>query len=420
MTISTKQYRHFLQLWLVALLAFIGLAAMFNYLVDPYGLFDTRRADGFNALKPAAGNHVRLAKPYQVTNFDPLTVIGGNSRPEIGLNPSNECWPAELQPVFNLGIPGSSIYMQARTLQHTIAGNEVKLVLWGLDFLDFLNVHNAAVDPRLWPPGRFEFEKRLRVNADGSENQSYSWKRLEDYFTALISLDTMKDSLKTVFEQGNRRASTIRRDGFNPALDYLEIIEWEGQGVLFKQKNRDVARMFSRPGLKLFQGDSHWSREFESVRRLLLHAQEQGVSVVLFINPYHADYMALLELAGQWSKFSLWKWKLAELAAEFSVELWDFSELNSYTTEQAPALENKKTVLQWFWEPAHYRREYGDLMLSRMLQLSCDAGTADLAGTLLTPENIDAHLIRLKNNMMHYKDGNEAAIARLIGLLPVE
>ncbi len=418
MSISPKQYRYFLQLWLVALLAFLGLAATFNYLVDPYGLFNTNRINGFNVVKPAADSHVRLAKPYQVTSFGPRAVIGGNSRPEMGLNPANGCWPTALLPVFNLGLPGSSVYMQARTLQHAIAGNEVKLILWGLDFLDFLKLHDAVADPRLWPPARAGFEERLRVNADGSENKKYYWKRLEDNLTTLFSLDIMKDSLTTLFEQKNPHASTIRRDGFNPALDYLDIIAWEGQGVLFKQKNRTVARMFSRPGLKLFQGESDWSRDFESVRRFLQFALEHEVRVVLFINPYHAYYLILLELAGQWPKFALWKRQLAELAAEFEARLWDFSDINQLSTEQAPMLGDKKAILQWFWEPAHYRREYGDLMLSRMLQLSCDAGNTGPVGTLLTPENIGAHLIRLENDMMRYKDWNKAAIARLRGMIP--
>ena len=69
--------------------------------------------------------------------------------------------------------------MQARTLQHAIAGNDVKLVLWGLDFLDFLSMHASTRYQWQWPPQRKKFEDRLKVNADGSENHGYSVKKME-------------------------------------------------------------------------------------------------------------------------------------------------------------------------------------------------------------------------------------------------
>ena len=400
---STQQYRPYFLLWLAVVLVFLCFMAAFNYLVDPYGMFDTARIQGVNAVKPAAGSHVRLAKPYQVSGYAPRAIISGNSRPEMGLNPANSCWPEPLRPVFNLALPGASVYMQARMLQHAVAGSDVGLVLWGLDFLDFLKRHGGSGSQQHWPPGRMEIEDRLLVNADGSENRDYSRKRLQDYLQTVFSLDTVKDSLNTLSRQGNRHSSSIRRDGFNPALDYLEIIAWEGQGVLFQQKNSEISRMFSREGLNLYHEETRWSLEFESVRRLLQFARGQGVTVTLFINPYHADYLLTLEHAGRWPQFEAWKRELASLANEFSVELWDFSGINHLSTEQAPAPGDKQTILKWFWEPAHYRREYGDLLLGRMLRAHCDGDTIGPIGTLITHGNIDAHLGRSRTDMQRYR-----------------
>jgi hypothetical protein len=134
------------------------------------------------------------------------------------------------------------------------------------------------------------------------------------------------------------------------------------------------------------------------------------VTVVLFINPYHVDYLLALERAGRWSQFDAWKRELARLADELGVELWDFSELNSLSAEQEPAPGDKKTILKWFWEPAHYRMEYGDLMLSSMLQRPCDEGNVDPVGTLITTGNIDAHIMRLRTDMLHYKEQHKPAI----------
>jgi hypothetical protein len=322
--------------------------------------------------------------------------------------------------VFNLAQPGAGVYMQARMLQHAIVGSDTRLVLWGLDFLDFLNRHASTSHPLQWPPGRTEFEDRLKVNADGSENRGYSRKRLQDYLQTLFSLDTVKDSLQTLSGQADRHSSSVRRDGFNPARDYLEIIEWEGQGVLFQQKNREISRMFSRSGIELFQGESKWSPDFESVRKLLQFARNYNVTVVLFINPYHADYLLAIDLAGRWPQFEYWKRTLTSLADEYSAVLWDFSGINSLSTEWVPAPGDKQTTLKWFWEPAHYRMEYGDLMLGRMLQRTCEEGTASPAGSLITTENIDAHIIRLRTDMLRYKEQHVQVVERLRVLLPVD
>ena len=418
MTISSSQHRRFLEICLVFLLSFLCFTAVFNYFIDPYGLFDTTRINGFNAVKPAAGSHVRIAKPYQVDSFAPRTIIAGNSRPEMGLNPDNDCWPEELRPVFNLGLPGASVYMQARTLQHAIAGNEVSLALWGLDFLDFLGSHKADSNPAKWPPFRASFEDRLRVNADGTENRNYPWKKLQDWFFVLFSLDTTKDSLRTLFAQGNHHASSIRRNGFNPALDYLDIIAWEGQGVLFQQKNQSVARMFSRTDLNLFHGNDQWSQEFESVRQLLMFTKKNNVKVILFINPYHADYLAALDLSGRWSQFEFWKRKLVEIAEELDVELWDFSGINSLSTEPAPKPREKDTQLQWFWEPAHYRREYGDLMLTKMLKKFCNSGSTNAPGVFLTKDNLDIHLVTIRSGIIGYKNEYPDSINKLRSYIP--
>lgn len=418
MAISRQHYQQFLWAWLAALVMFLCTTAALNYLVDPYGLFDSERIEGFNAIKPTAANHVRMAKPYQIISFLPKTVIAGNSRTEMGLDPLNDCWSEEQRPVFNIGLPGASIYIQTRTLQHATLENDSKLVLWGLDFLDFLGAQKGGSDPNHWPVRKAAFEDRLRVNADGSENFSFVWKRLEDQLGALFSLDTLKDSFHTLLKQKNHRTSSIRRDGFNPAFDYLDIITWEGQGVLFQQKNQNLARRFTRPGLKLYQEDTQWSKDFENVRRFLLFAKKNEMRVVLFINPYHADYLSLLELTGLWPMFEAWKLQLTDIADTFEVELWDFSGINALSIEQAPVLGDKTSTLQWFWEPAHYKKEYGDLMLSRMLKLRCDSGGAGPVGIQLTKQNINKHIARSSRYMTDYKTSYSDVFDRLQRLLP--
>ena len=111
--------------------------------------------------------------------------------------------------------------------------------------------------------------------------------------------------------------------------------------------------------------------------------------MILFVNPYHEDYLEIVWRAGLWPLFEDWKRRLLRLASDGGAEaLWDFSLLNEYTTEDPPPQGDKQATLHWFWEPAHYKAELGELMLGQML------GEPDQArvGVLLSEDTIDEHL----------------------------
>ncbi len=399
---TESHHKQYLSIWGLTLALLLAAVIFFNFLVDPFGLFDTVRINGFNARKPAAATHARTAKLYQVLRYAPKTLIGGNSRPEMGLDPASACWPKDNHPIFNLGLPGSSTFMQARILQHALASGKINQVFWGVDFIDFYSPHADRPDPWQQPHGRTVFEKRLQVDRDGSTNPRYPWQKMIDHFQAVASLDSLKDSLITIFRQNDPYAPTIRRDGFNPASDYLDIIRWEGQWVLFAQKQRELEKSFSRPGLKLFRAGSRTSPQFESVRQLIEYANQYDTKVTLFINPYHINYLTTIANLGHWQAFETWKRRLTTMAANAGVTLWDFSTIHPITTEPVPP-RGKQTIMRWFWEPAHYRKELGELMLSRMLQRDCgNDNQPSLFGYRLTPENIDNHLARSRKQLATY------------------
>ena len=59
-----------------------------------------------------------------------------------------------------------------------------------------------------------------------------------------------------------------------------------------------------------------------------------------------------------------------------SIIFWDFSGDSSFIHEAIPAAGVRSGPLQWFWEPAHYRRQLGDLMVNAMLSERCNADVA--------------------------------------------
>lgn len=297
---------HHKRFLLSVLIAFIGTAGIVggvNYLVDPYGFFSSTRIDGFNSLKPKAGQRTQVVKPYQVMRVKPRTLIVGNSRPEMGIDPQSVCWGQADLPAYNLGLPGADMHMQVRFVQHALSSGGIQRILMAIDFIDFLKDKEGPKDISAWPEQALGYESRLRVDRFEKPNLVYSVRRVGDYLMGLFSLTGFTDSIVTLVSQGDPNASTRRPDGFNPARDYLDIIETEGQAVLFNQKNPEIVSSLSRSKLGIFQGGTRWSTSFESLRRLLRSARSADVQMILFINPYHADYLTAIDSTGRWDEF---------------------------------------------------------------------------------------------------------------------
>lgn len=405
----------FLRAWLGFLIVLLVGLAGFNALIDPYGLFGTPRWVGFNQLKPAASSRVRIIKPYQVLRVHPNSLIAGNSRPEMGLDPNYSCWETNEHPVYSLTTPGSSVYMQVRQVQHALSARPVKTVLFGVDFLDFLVLKGTTPPQSRWPPPPQAFEQRLRVTATGTENPDYVWQAMQDHLQALFTLEAVVDSVKTVLMQGASGVQTRTELGFNPADEYyIDLIRHEGQAVLFRQKNNEVLSRLAGNAWSIFYRDSDESLSFEALRRLKEMAKRYQVELILFINPYHADYLEIIFQSGHWRWFEAWKRELATIAAAAPnpVPLFDFSGYDPFSMESPPQLGDTHRMLQWFWEPAHYRKELGNRMLARMLGESCppSANRSAGLGVRLEPGNIDEHLAAIrKQRLAYWREVDDAA-----------
>ena len=206
-----------------------------------------------------------------------------------------------------------------------------------------------------------------------------------------LSLDALFDSFITILSQGDQYSSNRTISGFNTGNDYKKIIATEGQAILFLQKNREMIERIRRP-LHLLN-DDRWSLSFETYRHLLKYAKKENINVIVFINPYHSDYLEIVRQTGHWKLFTEWKKKIAQTTFGFNnVTLWDFALVNEFTTEQPPPEGTTNTKINWFWEPAHYNKNYGDLILGQILDETDDKGI--VSGIKVT--NI-SHYIKMLN-----------------------
>ena len=414
-------YKLHLGAFVISFLAFTGFAATVNYFVDPYDIFGVPRIEGFNVLKSKAGERERVAKAYQVIRQSPRTLIVGNSRPAMGLDPTSLCWSEQYRPIYNLGLPGAGIYMQARYVQHALNLGSVKWIFWGLDFDDFLFDRKDAEfvdDFPSWTPPPREFESRLHVTWEGLPNNSVLFSKTSDQLKGLFSLEGVMDSMLTVLSQKNPNSITREPNGFNPANEYFDIIALEGQEVLFRQTNQLIAGKLNQPNSGIFQTETKWSTRLEILRRSLRFAQGKNVHVSIFINPYHAQYLTAIDLAGKWNLLEDWKRRIVQMAGEEGngIPVWDFNDFNELTTEPSPKPGQKGDPLKWFWEPTHYRSTFGNLILKKMLFVACEKSQDYQLGVRITQDNLNLHFQRLRSSLTRFKEENIELVERLQSL----
>ncbi len=386
----------FVRQWVLASVLLAVAVGGFNALVDPYLLFNSPRVEGLNDRKPAVETEERLMKAYQVTRTRPRGLILGTSRVDMGLDTRHPAWPADAQPVYNLGIAAASPYTSFRYLQHATATGDPELVILGLDFEYFLSAGQAR-------DGTAEFEARLAVNRGGAANDGRRLQYARDLFRGTLSLDALLDSVDTLRANlrpdsanlaptGDLSEASLRRDA-------VELGSWS----LFSQ--RDLQN------IRLYYGKTKNDAGLADVEQIIELCRDRGARLVMLINPVHADMLETFDRLGLWDDFESWKRQLvtlatAESSAAWGVELWDFSGYDAYSTESVPSSGN--VVLQWFWEPSHYTKALGDKIVGRMF----GGGSADF-GALLTPATIEARIADVRAARHAYRSSNPRDVQRV-------
>lgn len=362
--------------YLLRTLLFTLLAASvvvgLNLLVDPYGIVGSPRISGINEYKVDINDHSRLLKKYQPLFDSYNAMIVGNSRVELGMRPAHDCFRKSGMSVYNLGIPGADVRAQLEYALNLVYQQPIHTIFLSVDFTDFvspiLQKQTDTVSLLEQVTGDFKF------TAGGSPNPDYLLKVSKDYLKSLFSLDALIASVETLLLQ-SQFAPDRDSAGFNPARDFEAAVRIEGPHALFAQKMQELRAKYSRPW-HLRDSDGKLNPAFDDLDAFLALVGGRGIKVYLFTNPFHEMYWELFRNQGHMPVYDEWMRAMEALArkhANSSVVLWDFSMDSMYLHEPVPGSGVKSGPLQWFWEPAHYRQQLGDLMIEAMLSEQCDS-----------------------------------------------
>ncbi len=367
----------FLRTWAAALVVLALLVVGLNLLVDPYDVFGTPRIAHISLLKPGPKNHALLAKTYQEARAHPRTVLIGSSSTHIGIDAKATTWPAAMQPIYDYGIPGQYASVGLRNLQQAISGGGIEFAVVFLDFQNFFAPNPPA-------PGLNDDERRYRTLADGSPNPYRTLQVADDMFLSLATMGALVDSAKTIIGQSNPGLLNLAPDGSSTESDFVDAARADGMHDLFAQK--DVFEHLRATQLKQIMAG--WKGELPDIDQVaaiaeLAHAHH--VKLTLAIVPHHIDALEIYWRIGLWPRVEQLKVELAALAAKQNVVLWDFMDYSAFNTESVPDAGDRRTATKWFWEPSHFKKQLGSIMIGNMF------GNGQPAfGAKLTPESVAA------------------------------
>jgi len=369
----------------------LGALAVFNAAIDPYGIFDAPRIAGLNAIKPRPDAWLPDIKQTIAAKRAPQVLILGNSRAEIGFDPDSEPLQTRRAEPYNMAVPGLGLAANLAMLQKIGDSARPKLLIVGVEFLDFLNTRAAAQSAR---------------------PEASKWQPTALSFKALFTLQATRDSLNTLRLQHVRYPATLTPLGFNPLWDYEEIAQREGYYAIFAQRGRESGKALRLKADSLPAGEPLDQAEFSALRAALDDAARWKSEVHLVIYPYHAQLLLMLDDVGLWRAFEEFKRQLvleADRARSVgcNVTVWDFSGLSRYAVQPIPARQDRPGESPWYWEAGHFKKELGDLMLKRLLQ--GQVNEADF-GQVIDGKNIEQHLVhqRLDLQRLRSADGRLA------------
>jgi len=385
--------------WMIGtLVTGIVVIVAINVLVDPYGLLNVVRVDGWTTPKTESQHHLRIVRAHEICSFSPDGIILGPSDATLALDPAHSGWTAER--VRNVGLLGGNIHEIRRYLEHAEARHPLKQVVLALD--------PSAFEKTLpnWPD--FD-ESRL-----GSEHSAVdACSHTLDPLLAILSIDVLNSSALTLFKNAADRPTWIETENGRFILrnEPLATREQGGTAAVFAsllQKNFHA--YLSRPSFA-FDDCELFGRSFDDFRDIVSVALRHRIDLRLFISPIHAYLLETRRILHLSSAYEAWLLTLVGIVAEESakhpesapIRIRFFGGYNEITTEEVPLLGDV-TPMRWYGDPSHYRVELGNMILDEIFGV---AGRAPWVpsdfGIPLSPGNLDSVLSRVREAGARYR-----------------
>jgi len=383
----------------------LTLIAGFNWLANPYLLFNSPDIEGFNKIKTEPFYKQLVFKPYQIKSQPYRTVIFGSSRAGIALDP--EQLPDRYQPAYNASIGGATSYINYRLLQQSLlqknqAPEHVILETAFFSFNRFSQMNTPERDPL--------FENRIQGRYDGSSNPFFLPQKTFDYFVTLLSWDSVRASLRMLSKQQSvaekQRGSFIQKNNGQwlqqaPPKQFTSTL-YDGSLEKFLYKEWFPA---PKKAFQLQGKNDKANKPLLYYRQSLRTLYEHNIHTSVVILPVHSNLLVSLEQSGLQAKFEKWKRQLvninqeeAKRAKQTPFSIWDFAFAHPQASEAVPLDQQSHQRLQWFNDSAHPSPLFGNQVMQQIVE-----NKKSNAGYAITEENIEQKLMEQKHLLQRYK-----------------
>lgn len=322
-------------------------------------------------LKPKKFSNVSLFKASDVDRIQPKTIFLGSSRTDLDLDPDHPAL-SDIQLVHNLALLGPNMYESKRYFEHALANQpDLKRVVVGIDFLSFNEYFGNKI---------------------GFDESQLGKRRLprHDLTQTILSLDGLGASLETINSNIHSDAFYLykengRRYVYEGDLDRLSM-----QATFQSSISEAAGGTYRRYRLS--------QKYLSNLQYIIQTCREKNIELKIFISPIYATHLETLRKSGYWSEFETWKREVVKITA-----VWNFTGYNSITTE--PISKGMKN----FWDSAHYRKEVGDLILDCLFNYETQKVPDDF-GTLVTSQNIESHLKKIRDEQSVWISNNPSEV----------
>ena len=405
-------------------------AGAVNWVADPLGVYDTPRISRLNARKPYLDHNrelsrFTLAKHHcKAVGTEHLAGIFGNSRAEIGLDPTDPAFAAAGLQAFNHAIPGTRLTSPARRLRWLEqAGCLPRRALVGVDFFDFMGGLPGAPEDFLVPAPQLD---------------------PAFFATTTFSLAGVRDAVSTFKLQRDANGPELTALGFNPLREYHAEVAASGHYRLFRQRAEQSYAIWVARANRLQTTDKKPSVDQLALEDLLSTAARNDVPVDLIIYPYHAELRFMAYQLGRQPLYEQWLRQIVATTTRVNaayatrtatavasgktrglpartplVRLWNFGSITPETLEPIPAAGDRKTQLQRYWEAGHFKPAMGSVLLRQVLSGSTGSAANaghELFGVEVTPENAEA-VVAADRAALEAAWRNETALRREVASL---
>ena len=286
------KYRFFTKIFIIISLVFITISATLNYIVNPYSIFNHQIFSSFFKVKQNTVSS-RMTTFYAVLHKNPKNIVMGSSR--AGLLPLGSIKKYLSNDIYSLAMQGSNIEEQTQYLKYMINTQNLKTIIWSLDFYSF--------NPDLKNDSSFSYE---RVN-----NSSFI---KNDYKIALFSFQSTKNSLKTIIDNLQLKKEVQKNTKHEKPISYLDTINNLSKEEIDTRTNIQL-HYYPNKFLhsKNFKNPNSIDKNLKKFKYIVNLCSKKHIKLYIYTSPVSKSFLNLYSNLKLDKTFIYWKEKLVSI-----------------------------------------------------------------------------------------------------------